>query len=158
MPPHAIAGPQTKVHQIRECVEWPDPQRRQILSRSDKKHARYPLSKKFFGACREGKTGPKFTKSIKTCYGPMPVIVPHFIVLGRETCFKKVLPKFEFWRSTEPLGPKFTNIGIDVQPGLSMCQFRPALTIYVQEICYFCRTKWHLDPTNRLATIHQRYR
>jgi len=40
------------------------------------------------------------------------------------------------------------SLGEELDPHLKQCRLAEA---------YLC-TKWHLDPSNRLATIHQRYR
>lgn len=70
--------PRTKVHQIWGInVEWLDPNVAKFrVSDSDIRFQKFLIP-------QEGKTGPKFTKSLKTCYGPMPDITPNFIALGQ---------------------------------------------------------------------------
>jgi len=56
------------------------------------KCARYPISKSLTPIRRE-KLDYSSPKSLKTCYGPMPVIVSNFIVLG-QTMYEKLVTKF----------------------------------------------------------------
>ena len=107
----------------------PDPYRCQISSPPEKKFVRYPQWK----ICAPEKVDQSPPKSLKTCYAPMPVIVPNFIAFGQSVYEKSVtiFTPFTFWRPRGPLGPKFTNPGGNVQQGpvYQSAKFRPVLTI-----------------------------
>ena len=75
--------------------------------------------------------------------------------------------------NTKSPGPRPTSTpsGILVHPAVSpqqtwpenwkLCPFREELgprLIQCRLAEAYLRTKWHLDPSNRLATVHQRYR
>jgi len=55
-------------------------------------------------------------KSLKTCYGPVPIIMPNFIMLGQTVCEKRVSKIFYSWivGQSSPI--------LTASPYLSMCQ------------------------------------
>jgi len=96
--------PHTKVHEIRGIsVNGPDPKPFQFSPCSDKRCARYLLSK----IHAPGKVGQSSQKSLKICYASMPSIVPNFITLD-QTNF---LHLQYFGVPGGPSRPKFTNLG-----------------------------------------------
>lgn len=71
-------------------------------------------------------------KSFKTCYAPMPFIVPNLIAIG-QTMYEKsviILYTLQYFGALRGLPePKLTNLSPDVQQGplYQSAKFRPAL-------------------------------
>ena len=79
-------------------------------------------------------------KSLKTCYAPMPFTVPTFIALSQTMYEKSVTKDFAqplvLWHPRVTPGPKFTNLGTDVQQGPDyQCEtFCPLLTTCLRDL------------------------
>ena len=80
------------------------------------------------------------SKSLKACYGPMPAIMPNFIMLSQIMYEISVTIFYTLQYFGTPAGLpgiKFTNLGPDVLHG-QICQcakFRLILTTCIQDIC-----------------------
>ena len=59
------------------------------------------------------------------------------------------------------MGDRLATIDMGRKVGNCCAPFRGGVGLHLTECRWaeaYLRTKWYLDPSNRLATIHQRYR
>jgi len=115
MSPHGIAGPPTKVHQIRAIsVEWPDPNDAKFR-RAPTKSAPDVRFQKILTPYKEKKLDQNSPKSA-TDQCPSSCQISS---RSAERCARKVLqkcyPPVNFGAAGGPIGPKFTSLGTDVQ-------------------------------------------
>ena len=59
------------------------------------------------------------------------------------------------------MGDRLTTVDMGRKVGGLLCPFPWRLGPFLHNVVWaeaYLRTKWHFDPSNRLATIHQRFR